>query len=97
MLLSRNTVSAALLCAAIICVIYGFRPMLRGTDASTRPPIRIPPENRLTDDKIRLGRFLFYDRRLSINGTVACSDCHQQEFAFSDRRARSVGANGEMA
>jgi cytochrome c peroxidase len=96
MLLSRNTVSAALLCAAIICVIYGFRPMLRGTDASTRPPIRIPPENRLTDDKIRLGRFLFYDRRLSINGTVACSDCHQQEFAFSDRRARSVGATGEL-
>ena len=46
--------------------------------------------------KVELGRFLFYEKRLSINGQYACSTCHQEEKAFSDGLRRAIGANGEQ-
>jgi cytochrome c peroxidase len=54
----------------------------------------VPDENPLTGDKIELGRRLFFDRRLSSDGSVACSSCHQPERAFSDGRPVAVGAFG---
>jgi cytochrome c peroxidase len=39
---------------------------------------------------------LFYDKRLSTNGTISCSSCHQQQAGFSDSRAFSVGFNGGL-
>lgn len=56
---------------------------------------RIPPDNAMSEEKFQLGRHLFYDKRLSGNGTVACSSCHLQEHAFTDGRATSPGATGE--
>lgn len=43
-----------------------------------------PGGNPTTDWGATLGRVLFYDTRLSANGTVACASCHQQKHAFSD-------------
>ncbi len=43
---------------------------------------------------IELGRWLFYDRRLSANGEVACATCHRQELGFSDGRSVPTGATG---
>jgi cytochrome c peroxidase len=54
------------------------------------PPV--PADNPLTDAKIELGRRLFYDPRLSSNGTQSCSTCHEQARAFTDGRARSLGS-----
>jgi cytochrome c peroxidase len=45
--------------------------------------------------KVELGRHLFYDRRLSGSGRFACASCHRPELAFSDGRARAVGAAGD--
>ncbi len=42
-------------------------------------------------DKVKLGRVLFYDNLLSLNGNVSCATCHQQEFAFGDNMAFSNG------
>ncbi|MDP9361678.1 MAG: di-heme enzyme [Acidobacteriota bacterium] len=53
------------------------------------------PGNRQTNDKFELGRRLFYDRRLSANGTQSCSDCHQQSRAFSDGRPTAIGSTGQ--
>ena len=47
-------------------------------------------------ERIRLGRYLFYDRRMSVNGTTACATCHRQELAFTDGRARAQGATGKL-
>ena len=42
-----------------------------------------------------LGRSLFYEPILSLDSTIACGSCHQQEFAFSDAgNAVSVGVHG---
>ena len=54
----------------------------------------VPEENPLTVDKIELGRRLFNDRRLSRDGSVSCSTCHDAKRAFSDDRAVAVGVYG---
>src|SRR4051794_39967500 len=56
----------------------------------------IPADNPLTAEKVRLGRFLFYDKRLSLNGESSCATCHRQELAFTDGRDRSKGTTGEL-
>ncbi len=43
-----------------------------------------------------LGRILFYDKNLSINGSVACSSCHKQELAFADNKQFSVGFENRL-
>ena len=50
----------------------------------------------MSDAKAELGRYLFYDTRLSENGTQACATCHEQERAFTDGRPRAVGSTGEV-
>ena len=55
-----------------------------------------PPENPITDDGATLGRVLFYDRRLSANGTTSCASCHQQKLAFTDGVQFSKGFQGEL-
>jgi cytochrome c peroxidase len=50
--------------------------------------------NPITDAKATLGRVLFYDKNLSIDNTVACASCHQQQFAFGDPIVPSKGVQG---
>src|SRR6185295_13004555 len=54
----------------------------------------IPEDNPLTAEKIALGRQLFFDRRLSRDGSIACSSCHDPERAYSDGRSIAVGVFG---
>ncbi len=60
------------------------------------PRPTVPADNPMTDAKVALGRRLFYDLRLSINGTTACATCHVQVLAFTDGKPRAVGATGEV-
>jgi cytochrome c peroxidase len=46
--------------------------------------------------KVKLGRHLFYDTRLSGNETFACAGCHSQERAFTDGRNRALGSTGQI-
>lgn len=55
----------------------------------------MPSNNPITVEKVELGRRLFYDVRLSGNGTQACASCHVQEHAFTDGRAHALGSSGE--
>jgi cytochrome c peroxidase len=59
------------------------------------PVPRIPADNPISDAKVELGRRLFYDERLSGNGTYSCGSCHQQALAFTDGVAHAVGSTGE--
>ncbi len=52
--------------------------------------------NAITDAGATLGRVLFYDKKLSANGTVSCASCHQQKFAFGDSLRLSVGLTGGL-
>jgi len=52
------------------------------------------PNVPISNEKATLGRVLFYDKELSINRTISCASCHQQEFAFSDLAVASKGVDG---
>ena len=56
----------------------------------------VPEDNPMSAAKVELGRHLFYDKRLSSNGTLACASCHVQSKAFTDGRARSPGVDGSL-
>lgn len=60
------------------------------------PPPRVPADNPMTQAKVALGRYLFYDTRLSGNGTQACASCHLQKLAFTDGRAHGLGSTGQL-
>jgi len=59
-----------------------------------RPPV--PADNPMTAAKVQLGRYLFYDKRLSVNGKESCGSCHRQELAFTDGRAQAEGTTGQL-
>jgi cytochrome c peroxidase len=54
----------------------------------------VPEDNPITAEKIELGRRLFNDRRLSRDGTVACSSCHGPDTGFASPHAVSPGVFG---
>ncbi|MBW2421034.1 MAG: SCO family protein [Deltaproteobacteria bacterium] len=59
------------------------------------PAVPVPGDNPLTRTKIDLGRKLFFDRRLSRNGTVSCAMCHVPEQGFTSHElATAVGIEG---
>ena len=53
-----------------------------------------PSNNLITNDGATLGRVLFYDKKLSANGTVSCASCHKQDKGFSDDEVLSIGFDG---
>lgn len=52
--------------------------------------------NAPTPEQVRLGRWLFYDTRLSADGTIACATCHRPEHAFSEPTPHSTGIRGQQ-
>ena len=59
------------------------------------PKVPVPEDNPLSASKIALGRKLFFDRRLSLNGTISCAMCHIPEHGFTNRElATAVGSEG---
>ncbi len=56
----------------------------------------VPADNPMTWSKVELGRQLFYDPRLSGDGSVSCASCHQPGLAFTDGRSRAVGIHGNI-
>ena len=57
---------------------------------------KIPADNPQTPEKVSLGQRLFLDPRLSVDGTVSCSTCHDPKLAFTDRRPTSFGVKGRV-
>lgn len=56
----------------------------------------IPADNPMTVEGVKLGRFLFYDKKLSADQTMSCGSCHMQSEAFGDQRTKvkSTGIRG---
>ncbi len=59
------------------------------------PEPAVPADNPMSAEKVELGRRLFYDKRMSANGTMACASCHEQARAFSDGLALPEGSTGQ--
>jgi cytochrome c peroxidase len=55
----------------------------------------IPADNPLTPAKVELGRQLYFDKRLSRDGTVSCATCHDPAFGWTDCKPVSDGIDGQ--
>jgi cytochrome c peroxidase len=55
------------------------------------PPIPWPKDNLYTKEKAVLGRYLYFDERLSSNQTISCASCHNMPCAYGDCRAIAIG------
>jgi len=50
----------------------------------------------MNNAEAKLGRFLFYEKALSVNDAVSCGSCHKQQFAFADNNVGSIGFNQQV-
>jgi cytochrome c peroxidase len=60
-------------------------------------PLPKPPEpkdNPSTPAKVELGRMLYYEPRISGNGTISCATCHNPALGWADGLAKGIGING---
>jgi cytochrome c peroxidase len=105
---TRAPVLAAALCAVFApCSPSGVDPGPSAPNVPTQltfkwelppgfPPPPVPPDNPMSAQKVELGRHLFYDKRLSNDGTFSCASCHLQALAFTDARATAIGSTGQL-
>jgi len=60
------------------------------------PMVPVPVGNQLSDAKVQLGRELFHDPQLSIDGRVSCASCHRPDYAFAEPEAVAKGVAGRV-
>jgi cytochrome c peroxidase len=58
------------------------------------PSVPIPPDNPITPAKVKLGKLLYFDPRLSGDGSTSCNTCHTPAFGWGDGNALSRGYPG---
>ena len=78
--------------------ITGFTPEIEPLPAqlATYEPMTIPADNPLTPEKAALGRQLFFDERLSIDGSKSCYSCHVCEHGLTDGLPKAIGAGNKQ-
>ncbi|MDG2529136.1 cytochrome-c peroxidase [Caulobacter endophyticus] len=89
----------ALALAASLLLSAAFAPAAVSTfdwklPAGVAPP-PVPADNPMSDAKVELGRKLFYDADLSIDGTMSCATCHEQRRGFTDSNRTRPGVHGD--
>jgi cytochrome c peroxidase len=83
----------AALCVASASLATRTSELRVGLDAYRAPgPAPAPPDNALTQERVELGRKLFFDPRLSGSGITSCATCHNPSLEWGDGLALGVGA-----
>ncbi len=80
------------------CHIGGFTPEIQPLPAqlTTYEAMSIPADNPMTPEKVALGRQLFFDERLSIDGSKSCYSCHVCEHGLTDGLPKAIGAGNKQ-
>lgn len=90
----------------VVTVLLGLAALAFGTAASQREewdwglpagitPPSVPADNPMSVAKVELGRRLFYDADLSLDGTMSCATCHDQKRGFADGNRTRPGVHGD--
>ena len=77
-------------------LITGLTSPPPGIDPVAWATIYVPPGNEVTPERIALGRKLYFDTRLSKDGTLACATCHDVSRGFTDHRSVSEGIGDHL-
>jgi cytochrome c peroxidase len=94
-----QTWAGAFAIPAFLIVCFGADPNLKKSAAPSEPlglvAVAFPKDNPYSAGKAELGRLLYFDPRLSVDGTVSCATCHSPKYAFTDGAAVSTGVRGQ--
>lgn len=60
------------------------------------PALPVPADNPLTAEKVALGRMLYFDKRLSRDGTISCATCHDPQMAWAEQSSTSTGIDHQV-
>lgn len=60
------------------------------------PAVPVPQDNPVTAEKVELGKLLYFDKRLSKDGTISCATCHDPQMGWAERKPTSTGINGQV-
>ncbi|MBM3784924.1 MAG: c-type cytochrome [Acidobacteria bacterium] len=66
-----------------------------GTPVAVPPPLGLPAVPSVTAEGVALGKRLFFETKLSADGSISCASCHDPKFGFADPRQFSVGVGGK--
>jgi len=66
----------------------------RGMGGMGMNTVQVPADNPITPEKVALGKQLYFDPRLSKDGTVSCNSCHDLAAGGADNKAVSTGVGG---
>lgn len=96
--MNRLISSAALL--TLSCLLWSC-DSVKKTESTYQWPIisgfpkpQVPENNPMSNEKVLLGKALFFDKNLSANQQQSCESCHLQAFAFAENKKVSVGSTG---
>lgn len=59
-------------------------------------PFDVPADNPITEEKIALGKMLYFDKRLSADDSISCATCHDPKMAWTEHRATSEGIHKQV-
>jgi cytochrome c peroxidase len=91
----RRAAALGLLAAASLACIAAAPAYRWGLPKGATPP-PVPADNPMSAAKVELGRRLFYDADLSIDGTLSCASCHEQHRGFAEGNATHPGVRGAL-
>jgi cytochrome c peroxidase len=60
------------------------------------PPVPVPDDNPMTAEKVELGKLLYFDPRLSVDGTISCATCHDPQMAWAEHTPTSTGVGDQV-
>jgi cytochrome c peroxidase len=60
------------------------------------PPLPVPADNPMTPEKIELGKMLYFDKRVSKDGTVSCATCHDPKMGWAEKTPTSAGIGKQV-
>ncbi len=90
--MSRNRTLTFALVLLVCLLVYAKAQKVEWPEIKGYEEMKIPADNPMTAAKVELGKQLFYDRRLSGDGTRSCYDCHLAEHGLTDGKPKAVGA-----
>jgi cytochrome c peroxidase len=85
------------ICSAIILLGFGILRCGSSQDLNASIVVPTPADNQQSIAKIALGRQLFFDKRLSLDGSISCASCHDPNKAFTDNLPKSKGIKGQLS
>jgi len=95
-----------LVTAAALAIVAAALPSLPAAQPSAGTPYKmtvpkgleempVPADNPMTVEKVELGKQLYFDKRLSGDGSVSCATCHNPTKAWTDNKPVSNGIKGQ--